>query len=292
MNNVKGRLLLPFLALCPFESYADSTTDAIAAVKEDVRQVCTQPATQGDHWQITGDAAAEGGINLRLLKVGSIGGKLHFSKEEWVGVQQVLAADQARDNSDYRKCVVALAPQFLAKVKAVNVTNNCTNSNCAGINAGEQNQYFGGYAPPPARVITPDNFNAAVETLQTAPPGSTVFLNYSAKVGVDEIQDFYDQVTKLFGRADHWTIAGTEKIGPSMIFANGVTLTGEGVGCTTREAESKASEIAKKAMALSGYPCSREAADWGSRNLDAKGNRKEETMDIVISIGTRFIPPS
>ena len=170
MQNVTRAMVMSFFALCPLASYADSTTDAIAAVKEDVREVCTQPATQAEHWQITGDASADGGINLKLLKLGTIGGNLHFSKDEWKGVQQVLAADQAHDNADYRRCVEELAPKFLAKIKSTNVTNNCTNSNCAGINAGEQNIYFGGYVAPPERIITPENADAAVNALQAGIP--------------------------------------------------------------------------------------------------------------------------
>jgi hypothetical protein len=284
--------LVTFMAAHPFKSYADTNADAIAAVARDVQEVCTQPAKQGEHWQITGDASAEGGINLKMLKLGSIGGNLHFSKEEWSGVQQVLAADRAHDNADYRKCVEVLTPQFLSKISTVNTANNCTNSNCAGINTGEQNIYFGGYAAPLERVISPEKFAAATKVLQTAPHGAQVFLNYSAKDGVNEIERFYNQVTGLFGQSDHWIVAGTQHIGASMMFADGGQRTGEGVGCSMRNPPTEAGRIAEEAMIATGFPCTREAADWGGRNNDEKGNRKPELMDIVISIGTRFIPPS
>ena len=52
----------------------------------------------------------------KLLKLASVKGNLQFTKEEWSGIQRVLAADQAGDNDSYRKCVQALVPQFLAKV--------------------------------------------------------------------------------------------------------------------------------------------------------------------------------
>jgi hypothetical protein len=95
---------------------ADADPAALAAVTNDVKEVCTQPATQGQHWSVTGGLNADAGIQVKLLKLASIGGNLQFTKEEWSGIQRVLAADQAGDNESYRRCVQALVPQFLAKV--------------------------------------------------------------------------------------------------------------------------------------------------------------------------------
>jgi hypothetical protein len=55
-----------------------------------------------------------------LLKLADVRGDLHFSKEEWSGVQKVLAADQAKDYANYRECVQQLVPLFLGKLRAPN----------------------------------------------------------------------------------------------------------------------------------------------------------------------------
>jgi len=278
--------------IIPRAGVAGTSADAIDAVTKDIQAVCTQPATQGEHWKITGDATAEAGINLKLLKVPSIKGSLHFSKDEWKGVQQVLSADQARDNESYRQCARELAPKFLEKIPPPpRTTLNCSRSNCAGINTGEQNFYYGN-APPPARVITPEDAAAAVNALQTAVPQSKVFLVYSGKNGLQEIEEFFGQVSAIFHRADHWQIVGTERIGPQMLTMDGSILTGEGVGCSIPGSLRNAGEIAKTALALTGHPCTREAANWGPHTYDERGARKPEIADIVISIGSRFIPPS
>ena len=101
------------LAVCQ-ASGAD--TAVLDAVTKDVKEVCTQPATQGQHWSVSGGVNGDAGVQLKLLKVASVEANLQFTKEEWSGIQRVLAADQAGDNDSYRKCVQALVPQFLAKV--------------------------------------------------------------------------------------------------------------------------------------------------------------------------------
>src|ERR1700693_3199746 len=103
----------PLLAVSQ-ASGADSAV--IDAVTKDVKDVCTQPATQGQHWSVSGGVNGDAGIQLKLLKLASVKGNLQFTKEEWSGIQRVLAADQRGDNDSYRKCVQALVPQFLAKV--------------------------------------------------------------------------------------------------------------------------------------------------------------------------------
>ncbi len=91
---------------------ADTTpVDAVAA---DVKQVCTQPATQGQHWTVTGNAT--GNVGLQIKSLAGATGELAFTKEEWSGIQQVLAKDQAGDNESYRDCVKQLTPSFLVKV--------------------------------------------------------------------------------------------------------------------------------------------------------------------------------
>src|SRR5580698_2998202 len=98
-------LVSPLLAICQVAT-ADSAL--IDAVTKDVKEVCTQPATQGQHWSVSGGVDADAGIQVKLLKLASVKGKLEFTKEEWSGIQRVLAADQAGDNDSYRKCVQAL----------------------------------------------------------------------------------------------------------------------------------------------------------------------------------------
>jgi len=103
------------LVLCQ-AAIADTDAAVLAAVTKDVKEVCTQPETQGEHWSVSGGVSGDAGIQLKLLKLASVKGDLQFTKEEWSGIQRVLAADQAGDNDSYRKCVQALVPQFLAKV--------------------------------------------------------------------------------------------------------------------------------------------------------------------------------
>lgn len=108
-------LIATCVAVCQL-AVADTDSAVLAAVSKDVKEVCTQPQTQGEHWSISGKADGEAGIQLKLLKLASIKGDLQFTKEEWSGIQRVLAADQAGDNERYRKCVETLIPQFLSKV--------------------------------------------------------------------------------------------------------------------------------------------------------------------------------
>jgi hypothetical protein len=93
----------------------NASADTSSDVVDDVRTVCTQPATQGKHWEVTGDLKGDVGIQLKLLKVAGIEGNLHFSKSEWAGVQRVLAEQQGADNADFRACVRQLAPLFIDK---------------------------------------------------------------------------------------------------------------------------------------------------------------------------------
>ena len=110
---VRLAFVAPLLAVCHV-TVADSAV--IDALTKDVKEVCTQPATQGQHWSVSGGVDGDAGLQLKLLKLASVKGNLQFTKEEWSGIQRVLAADQAGDNDSYRKCVQALVPQFLAKV--------------------------------------------------------------------------------------------------------------------------------------------------------------------------------
>lgn len=153
-----------------------------------------------------------------------------------------------------------------------------TNANCAQNNYGQQ--VVIGFVPPPYRVIPTEKMTASVATLRSASDGSKVKINYAAVDGDKEIEPFSKQVTALFAAANHWHVE-TARIGKSMNFADGGTLTGEGIGCT--ESPNSAGAIAEKAMEVSGFPCANKAADWGSPY--------KEHADVVISIGSRIIPP-
>jgi hypothetical protein len=137
-----------------------------------------------------------------------------------------------------------------------------------------------GQLPPPPRVMTPEQMAVAVDELRKAHSGSIIRLNYSADNGVDEVEKFYAQVHAVFKQSKHWRVFPS-RIGKSMGFAGGGTLTGEGVRCTS---SSKAGKIAIEAMRLAGFPCIGEARDW---NVTAEGRLRS---DVVISIGSRFIP--
>jgi len=95
-----------------------ASANSLADVVRDVKEVCTQPATAGEHWSVVGGVHGEAGIQIKLLKLASVSGNLNFTKEEWSGVQRVLSTAQAGDNASYRMCVQALSPQFLSKVPA------------------------------------------------------------------------------------------------------------------------------------------------------------------------------
>lgn len=105
--------VVPFLAIYQSTGADSAVLDAVA---KDVKEVCTQPATQGQHWSVSGGLDGDAGIQIKLLKVASVKGNLQFTKEEWSGIQRVLAADQKGDNDSYRACVQGVVPQFLAKV--------------------------------------------------------------------------------------------------------------------------------------------------------------------------------
>jgi hypothetical protein len=106
---------LPCLALCAI-CFAHDPTDAIRSqIVQQVREVCTQPATQSQHWSVVGDANRSVGVDVRLLKVAEASGELHFTREEWSGVQGVLAKDQAHDNDGYRHCAETITALFIAK---------------------------------------------------------------------------------------------------------------------------------------------------------------------------------
>jgi hypothetical protein len=163
-------------------------------------------------------------------------------------------------------------------VKAdVPVCQDMANSNCAQNNYGQQ--VVIGYVVPIHRVISPEKISAATAALESAAGGSKVRINYAAENGDAEIESFFKQVTELFTAAKHWQVE-TARIGRSMNFADGGTLTGEGIGCS---ASGEVGMMAKKAMGISGFPCMREPADWGTKH--------GAPADIVISIGSRIIPP-
>jgi hypothetical protein len=106
-------MLVVMLALLA-PRYATADTTAVDAVAADVKQVCTQPATQGQHWTVTGKAT--GNVGLQIKSIAGATGELAFTKEEWSGIQQVLAKDQVGDNESYRECVKTLTPLFLTRV--------------------------------------------------------------------------------------------------------------------------------------------------------------------------------
>ncbi len=110
------------VVLVPFScagSQSFATESPFKGVVDDIKAVCTQPATQGQHWKVDGNVNAEAGIQLKLLKVAGVAGTLSFTKEEWSGIQRVLSGQQASDNKDYRECVKALSPVFLGKLDSL-----------------------------------------------------------------------------------------------------------------------------------------------------------------------------
>ena len=111
------RIIFALLALgVSAISPAPLAASPLSEITDEVRTLCSDPTNAGESWSISGNAQGYAGINLKFLKLTSVGGDVHFTKEEWSGVQRVLAKDQAEVYDSYRKCVLGLTPQFLAKV--------------------------------------------------------------------------------------------------------------------------------------------------------------------------------
>lgn len=75
--------------------------DITAAVKE----LCSAPDRQGEHWQIETDAT--GNVLFRLF---GLDAGVKFTREEWSGIK-----DAVSDRPNLRECTRDLTPQFLAK---------------------------------------------------------------------------------------------------------------------------------------------------------------------------------
>ncbi len=105
-------LFLATIVVCAASDVSSDPT-GFDAVSADIKEVCTQPATAGQHWSIAG--TAQGQVNVQVSNAQQ-SGKFSFTREEWSGVQAVLAADQATDNASYRHCVETLTAVFLAKL--------------------------------------------------------------------------------------------------------------------------------------------------------------------------------
>lgn len=163
----------------------------------------------------------------------------------------------------------------------ISIQSVCTDptaSNCAGVNYGSQ--VVKGYIPPRKRIISTRQRAAATAELSKAPTGSVIRLNYAAENGVDEVENFYAQVEAIFSDSQHWQVVPS-RIGKSMGFADGGALTGEGVRCTSY---SETGKKAIEAMRLAGFPCIGEARDW------SVSYESRPRSDVVISIGSRFVP--
>jgi len=65
-----------------------------AEVVQDVKEVCTQPATQGIHWMASGSVKGDDGVDVRVLKLDRTFGQLDFTREGWSGIQGVLASSK------------------------------------------------------------------------------------------------------------------------------------------------------------------------------------------------------
>ncbi len=149
-----------------------------------------------------------------------------------------------------------------------------------GIQAGRDLTVIG-KIPPPKRVITKSNFDAAVEILRSAPAGSKV--SFTVVGSGEEITSFKDQVADLFLRAqDKWTILGTTWIGNmsvSELSDKGMRVNrGEGIQCSSANPQSVAFTTARKALEAAGFPCKDQPT------------RRALPADIQISIGTRIEP--
>jgi hypothetical protein len=162
------------------------------------------------------------------------------------------------------------------------VCNNTTSSNCAEINNGQQT-IVQGYVLPPRRRMTQAQIDAAIAVLKTAPKGSTAILIYVGKSEDNEINPFFDQVVGLFASsADHWKVT-LKRTGPETFTADGGILRGEGIGCSVDRATNGAGDIAKRALSVAGFPCTRDAIGW-------IWGLEKPSADIYVSIGTRIVP--
>jgi hypothetical protein len=94
----------------------DRLDAATHRVTNAVLAVCRAPESQGTHWSVTVDSKGSIGLNLKSLEGQSPARLLHFSKEEWSGVQGVLAKDREKDLENYRKCTTDVLSLFLSKI--------------------------------------------------------------------------------------------------------------------------------------------------------------------------------
>jgi hypothetical protein len=94
--------LMASAALLGPNAWTASAAQVNASASNDVKYLCTQPATAGKRWSIVTSGTGE--IKLRQGN-GTVRGSYKLTKDEWSGMQRVLEADQAGDNADYRDCV-------------------------------------------------------------------------------------------------------------------------------------------------------------------------------------------
>ena len=96
---------------------ADDVDARTRAVTNAIQAVCRAPGTQGTQWMAL--INPDGSIGLNLM---AIDGQLHFSREEWTGVQRILAAQQGKEGEGYRKCSTQLLNLFQSKMAPASKT--------------------------------------------------------------------------------------------------------------------------------------------------------------------------
>ena len=96
-----------------------SDQDLLDAIAREAKTICTQPETRRQHWSFGGDVDGGVGVQLKQLKVPGISGSIHFSADEWRGIQLVLPEHQEKDNENYRQCAKELAEIFVEKLLPV-----------------------------------------------------------------------------------------------------------------------------------------------------------------------------
>lgn len=116
---MKKRPYTAYVVLLLLSDIPLAYADLDQVVIEDIRSVCTQPSVAGQRWTVKGSISELNGVtvNVGALRSDEYSGDIVFTREEWSGVQQVLADQQASDNANYRECVRDISRVMLDKVR-------------------------------------------------------------------------------------------------------------------------------------------------------------------------------
>jgi len=144
-----------------------------------------------------------------------------------------------------------------------------------GMQAGHDLTVFGPL-PPPARVLNPDDVKEAVGLLKQVKDGSIFFITYPTQVpDHGEISSFTDKLEDVFSEAGWMTYRERNN------YLGFSTVGGGGIGCSTPQKMTPASELAIKALLILHYPCTHPSI---FSDVDIGG---PSNYALFVTVGTR-----